>query len=302
VDFRQRRPTAEALAWVERALGPGWRVVAWRRMTGGLTSAVHRLTVRRGAGRQVIVLRQYERSAVHDLGKIIAREAAILRGIRAAGLAAPELLAACPGGQGAGGSPSILMTRLPGRVDLAPADPGGWLRQIAAVAARIHDASVDAPAYESWFDPAHLTAPAASARPALWRAARDVLAQEAGSPVTCFIHHDFQHFNFLWTRGRLTGVVDWSWASTGAPGIDVGHCRLNLAVLFGADWAERFRRAYQAETGRAVDPWWDLHSLAGYNDAWPRFIPRQVCGRVPVDIGEMTARVEEVLDAALRRL
>lgn len=302
MDFRRRRPAPEALAWVERALGPGSRVVAWRRMTGGLTSAVHRLTVRRGAGRQTVVLRQYERSAVHDLGKIVEREAAILRGIRGSGLAAPELLAACPGGQDAGGNPAILMSRRPGRVDLAPADPGDWLRQIAAMAARIHDAAAGAPGYRSWHDPARLVAPAGSARPALWRAARDVLRDGGGSPGTCLIHHDLQPFNILWARGRLTGVVDWSWASTGAPGIDVGHCRLYLAVLFGAGWAERFRQAYEAEAGRAVDPWWDLHSLAGYNDAWPQFVPLQARGRVRLDPGGMTARVEEVLDGALRRL
>ncbi|MCW2936210.1 MAG: hypothetical protein JWM19_7172 [Actinomycetia bacterium] len=62
----------------------------------------------------------------------------------------------------------------------------------------------------------------------------------------------------LWRRGRLTGVVDWATSCTGPADFDVGHCRLNLAVLFGADWAERLRLAYEAEAGRAVDPWWDL--------------------------------------------
>ena len=254
-----------------------------------------------GQSRRFVILRQYERSAVYDLGSIIEREAAILRGARAAGLAAPGLLAACPGGQDAGGDPSILMTRVPGHTDLAPADPAGWLRQIAATAARIHDAPVAAPGYESWHDPAAVTAPAGSARPALWRAARDVLRQ-ARRPGRRFIHHDFQPFNLLWRRGRLTGVVDWSWASTGAPGIDVGHCRLYLALLFGAGWAERFRLAYQAETGREVDPWWDLHALAGYNDAWPQFVPLQARGRARLDVAGMTGRVEEVLAGALRRL
>jgi hypothetical protein len=44
-------------------------------------------------------------------------------------------------------------------------------------------------------------------------------------------------------------------------GIGQRHCRLNLAVLFGADWAERFRLAYQAEAGRAIDPWWTCTRL-----------------------------------------
>ena len=31
-----------------------------------------------------------------------------------------------------------------------------------------------------------------------------------------------QHFNLLWSRERLTGVVDWSEACIGPPGVDVG--------------------------------------------------------------------------------
>jgi aminoglycoside phosphotransferase (APT) family kinase protein len=100
----------------------------------------------------------------------------------------------------------------------------------------------------------------------------------------------------------LTGVVDWGSAAAGPPDIDAGHCRLNLAVLFGAGWAERFRLAYEARAGRRIDPWWDLYALASYNDLWPRFIPVQVDGRITVDAGGMTGRVEELLQATLRRL
>jgi aminoglycoside phosphotransferase (APT) family kinase protein len=194
------------------------------------------------------------------------------------------------------------MTRLTGRVDLVPADRARWLKQIAVAAARIHDAPVAAPPFERWLDSARLTAPVSSTRKSLWRSVRDVLRENDGSPDSCFIHRDFQHFNFLWTRGRLTGVVDWGAASIGPPSVDVGHCRLNLAVLFGADCAEQLRLAYEAETGRKVDPWWDLHALASYGDAWQRFIPIQVDGRAPIDTGGMTARVEELVAATLRRL
>ena len=82
----------------------------------------------------------------------------------------------------------------------------------------------------------------------------------------------------------------------------MGHCRLNLAVLYSANWAERFRLAYEAEAGRSTDPWWDLHELAAYGDDWPQFIPIQVGGRIPVDADGMTARVEELLESVLRRL
>jgi aminoglycoside phosphotransferase (APT) family kinase protein len=65
----------------------------------------------------------------------------------------------------------------------------------------------------------------------------------------------------LWSRERLTGVVDWSEACLGPPEVDVGHCRLNLTVLFSADLADRFRAMYEAESGHKVDAWWDVHAL-----------------------------------------
>lgn len=296
VDFRRRRPSAEALAWVERELGV--RVVGLRRMTGGIIAAVHRLTVEHvpSGRREFVVLRQYE----HHGG--VEREAGVLRQAAGTGLPAPRLLAASAAGTEAGGHPSVLMTRLPGQVDLSPASQDRWLDQMADVAARIHDAAITAPAYDRWVDPWRLAVPAAASRPGLWRTLARVLREQESPSELRFIHRDFQHFNLLWSRGRLTGVVDWGSAASGPPDIDTGHCRLNLAVLFGADWAERFRLAYEARAGRRVDPWWDLCALASYDDSWPQFIPVQVDGRAQVDAAGMTGRVEELLQATLRRL
>lgn len=211
-------------------------------------------------------------------------------------------MAADADGRESDGRPAILMTRLPGRLDLAPAAPEGWLRQIAAMAARIHDAQVAAPPFRGRTDAAAPVIPASATRPAVWEALSAILRQQAPEPAPRFIHRDFQHFNLLWQRGRLTGVVDWTMSCTGPADLDIGHCRLNLAVLFGADRAERLRLAYEAEAGRAVDPWWDLYALAVYDDEWRRFIPIQVAGRAPVDTAGMTSRVEDLLEATLRRL
>ena len=96
----------------------------------------------------------------------------------------------------------------------------------------------------------------------------------------------------------MTGRV----TSTSSPDRDVAHCRLNLNVLYGHEVAEELRLAYEAEAGRRVDPWWDLHRLTGYTPDWQRFIPIQVRGRIPVDVAGMTRRVEEAIAGALRRL
>ena len=281
-------------------------MVAWRRMTGGISSVVHRLTIDHGGYRDVLVLRQYEHAALDlvdsETAAMIRHEAATLRAVYDAGLPAPEPIAADEDGRESDGHPSILMTRVPGRPDITPADPENWLRQMAAMAARIHEVRFAAQPFRARIDAAAPVVPASATRPAVWEAAFGILWQPAPEPATRFIHRDFQHFNLLWQRGRLTGVVDWAMSCTGPADFDLGHCRLNLAVLFGADRAERLRLAYEAEAGRAVDPWWDLYALTAYSDEWRQFIPVQVAGRAPLDVAGMTSRVEELLEATLGRL
>ncbi len=280
-------------------------------MTGGIASVVHRLTIDHGSYRDVLVLRQYEHAgepgSVCPTGVLVRHEVATLRAVHAAGLPTPEAIAADADGRDTDGHPALLLTRLPGRLDLTPADPDGWLRQIAAMAVRIHDVQVAAGPFLSRIDAAAPVIPApaipaSATRPAVWEAAFGILRRQAPEPATCFIHRDFQPFNLLWRRGRLTGVVDWTRSCTGPGEFDVGHCRLNLAVLFGADWAERLRLAYEAEAGRAVDPWWDLYAVTAYSDQWRRFIPVQVAGRAPVDVDGMTGQVERLVDVIVRRL
>ena len=141
--------------------------------------------------------------------------------------------------------------------------------------------------------------------PAIWDAAQAVLGQPPPAPTEsprCFVHTDYQHFNLLWEHERLTGIVDWVSPKIGPPDIDVGHCRLNLAVLFSPDWAERFRLAYEAEAGRVVHPWFDLFRLTRFSSHWQEFIPVQVGGRAPVDTAGMPQRVEDVIVATLGRV
>lgn len=299
VDFRRCRPSPETLQWVERAAGA--RVVAWRRLTGGIISAVHRLTVEHDGQRHQLVLRQFDQPT-KQRRDLVSAEAAILRALRSSGLSAPELVAACADGGVTGSHPSILMTRLPGRIQLMPEDRTEWLRQIASTAAAIHQAQVPAPAFGGRIDHTGMAVPDSASDPRMWQRMVRALRKPGSTPKTSFIHGDLQHFNLLWQRGRISGVVDWAMASAGPPDLDVGHCRLNLAVLFGADVAERFRLAYEAEAGRTVDPWWDLQAIAAYNDSWCRFIPVQVGDRALVDTQGMTSRVEDLLSATLRRL
>src|SRR6516225_7887684 len=108
VDFRRRRPSSQTLDWVERVVGA--RVVAWRRMTGGISSVVHRLTIDHGSYRDMLVLRQYEHWVLalidSDTAALVRHEAAILRAVHDAGLPAPDLIAADADGSESDGYPA----------------------------------------------------------------------------------------------------------------------------------------------------------------------------------------------------
>ena len=165
----------------------------------------------------------------------------------------------------------------------------------------IHAITPDAPHVSGAPDFSHWEEPR-SKRPHIWRAARDVVSQPPPATHEVFRHGDYQHFNMLWSRGRLTGIVDWTFPRIGPADRDVGHCRLNLAVLYSAERAERFRALYEATAGREVDPYWDLVALLRYSDDWANFIPVQVHGQMPVDGEGMTKRVEDLVALTLRRM
>src|SRR5437879_5368851 len=140
--FLQRRPSVETLAWVAASMGRGSRVVGYRRLRGGVCSAVHRLTVERRGVRTFVVLRQYPGGVgvEGDLEKEIAN----LGVVAGSGLPVPSVLAADVAGASTGGAPSLLMTRLPGHVHLNPAEPRSWMARIAELAVLLH--SLDLPA------------------------------------------------------------------------------------------------------------------------------------------------------------
>ena len=167
--------------------------------------------------------------------------------------------------------------------------------------ARIHALALDGKPFASWLDRSCLSPPPDASRADVWRAAIALLDEDRPPSRTCFVHRDYQPFNILWSRERLTGVVDWIEAGLGPPEVDVGHCRLNLTLLFSASVADRFREMYEAESGHEVDAWWDVHALLSYSPSWKEFLPIQIYGRAPFDAGGMTGRMEEVLTGALRR-
>ena len=74
-----------------------------------------------------------------------------------------------------------------------------------------------------------------SRRPRLWERALELARADPPPGPRCFIHRGYHPENTLCSRGRLTGVVDWTSAAWGPAAVDTAHMRWNLALTYGLD-------------------------------------------------------------------
>jgi aminoglycoside phosphotransferase (APT) family kinase protein len=113
-------------------------------------------------------------------------------------------------------------------------------------------------------------------------------------------HGDFNAGNVLWSRGRLSGVVDWETAESAPPSADVGSCRFDCVVTGGAPAAEAFLGGYG---GEPEDVWfWELLAalkfVAHYKEwlpVWHRF------GLTHLDGRTIRQRIDAAIADALGR-
>ncbi len=258
------RPPRQALAWAAARLGGP--VISAKALRGGMSSAVHLVTVRRPGGRRdQAVLRRYVRPDT-DEPDPAAREARALRLAGAADVPTPALLAVDPDGSQAG-VPALLMTRLPGRVDWWPSDPDRWLERLAALLPRIHGTALPpgtlprfAPYRQDSYRP-----PGWARYPRVWERAVEISRGPAPDLPAVLLHRDFHPGNVLWRYGRVSGVVDWLGACSGPAAADVAHCRLNLLTM-GIEVTERFTGIWERAAGTAYHPWGDVVTVVGFLD------------------------------------
>ena len=206
-------------------------------------------------------------------------EARVLRLLEGSSVAAPRLLADDVGRR-VFDDPALLMTRLTGRPPGRVPDLEAFLRELAAALATIH--AVQAPAkarllrYAPYGGSLDRRPPGWSRHRRVWERAFEILAGPPPPTRLGFIHRDFHQGQTLWSRGRLTGVVDWTTGCLGPSAIDLARVRLNLAADFGVDAAARFLKVHRSEAGEdSHHPYWDLLDAADALLDWPEPLTRE---------------------------
>jgi aminoglycoside phosphotransferase (APT) family kinase protein len=278
------RPPQKALDWVGSTLEA--RVVSARAVRGGISSAMHeiRLESPRGATRQVVLRRYVRPELIEEEPGIAAREARTLEFVESLPVPTPQLLGVDPTGIEAG-VPSVIMSRLGGRVhwwpsdtepsdkepsDTEPSDMNRWLSGLAELLPVVHDARPPQEGVVPRFAPyapERYVPPRWSTEDRVWERAFEIFLDPPPAGERVFVHRDFHPGNVLWSRKRVSGLVDWQAACIGRPALDVGHCRANL-YQYGLEVADRFSSLWEAVSGRTYDPWTEIVSIVGVMDVF----------------------------------
>jgi Putative homoserine kinase type II (protein kinase fold) len=295
-----------AVAWLEAACGSAAHLRTAHLLPGSTSATLYRLDFDGAVGPIQAVLRLFTNAEwLKEEPDIPEHEAAALQTAVALHLPAPQYLALDRSGL-FDSTPALLMSCLPGRVELTPPNMEDWLLQQARFLANFHRQPAPAFAwrYRPYLAADHLTPPQATVHPQLWQKA--IALVQAGAPLytPCFIHRDFHPVNLLWEQNRLAGVVDWVNACLGPAGVDVAWNRQNLAAMYGPEVADRFLDLYCREMGAAwsYDPYWDLRCLTDWLDEpFSVYPPWLQFGLTHLSPALVTERLEAYLASILAR-
>jgi aminoglycoside phosphotransferase (APT) family kinase protein len=257
------------------------------------------------AGDREVVLRVGQPGDVASF----ATEAAALRLAAGAGISVPALLGAdCVAGAGV---PLLLTERLPGSSQIPRDYDAPRLRRLGALAAKIHSVRLEPspalPARDQPADGIDLTGISSElGASALLRTAAEIVACARPAYAHCvFVHGDLWLGNMLWSGGGPCAVLDWEFAGSGAPGMDLGYLRCDAALCFGTAAAAVVLHGWEEAAGCAVVDiaYWDVVAML----AVPLelgFFPALYSdhGRPDLDQALLLSRRDAFLRQALARL
>lgn len=265
IHFTENRVPDRVLRWVVDSVDPQAVIQSTRRLQGGISSIVHSISMLVGEEVRNLVLRQFDNTDwLHKEPDLALHEAGSLQWAERAALPAPKIVAYDESGDKCG-IPAVLMTQLEGTVVLQPSNRENWLDGMAEALVSIHVLEADEFlwSYFTYNNVDTLEVPNWTSIPDSWSDAIKLVRMPRPLYKPCFIHRDYHPANVLWSQNKVSGVVDWVNSCRGPAGIDVGHCRLNLALLYDVPTADGFLSAYQRHAGLTFtyDPYWDLLSL-----------------------------------------
>lgn len=251
--------------WIINVVNHQASIQSAHKLPGATSSVLYTLVIKEGEKERSLVLREFNNVGwLSDEPDIAWHEACSLNMAARTGLPVPSLIACDKDGE-ACGVPVILMSHLKGEVVLKPENMQSWLQQLAESLIQIHQVNADDFSwnYFSYNEIDKIAIPEWSKVPDVWRIAISYAKKPHPKYKPCFIHRDYHPANVLWHDGKVSGVVDWANACCGPAGIDLGHCRWNLAMLYGIQIADEFLAAYQTIAGSTFyyDPYWDILSV-----------------------------------------
>ena len=124
-----------------------------------------------------------------------------------------------------------------------------------------------------------------------------ILAHGMPESGTVFVHGDVWPGNIIWTGDAVPVLIDWKTAGVGAPGVDLGELRKQVAIIFGPDAPDVVLDGWERAAGTTAEDvaYWD--AVAALNT------PTEMDGWAPfVDGPAATARRDAFLVSALKRL
>ncbi len=266
MDANGSKLTKRMLNWVIDAIDRRKaEVVMIEQLKGSTSSTLFRISLRMNRCLRHVVFRLFDNQDwLEEEPDLVLHEAMSLRCAAKTDIATPNIIAWDETGEICG-FPAVLMTMLDGTVQLKPNNLEKWLRSLASALGKIHaiDANDFNWEYFTYNDISSLETPPWTSIPQAWERAIEIVKCPRPSVHECFIHRDYHPANVLYLDGKVTGVVDWVNACKGPAGIDVGHCRVNLAMLYNVATADQFLAAYQQDQGSkfVYDVYWDVVSL-----------------------------------------
>jgi aminoglycoside phosphotransferase (APT) family kinase protein len=274
-------------AWLSEAAGAPVSITRMALLSGGAIQQNWALDVTLGGTEQRWVLRT-DNVAVLSVSLPRPAEFALLCAAHAADATVPQPLFCCES-RDVTGAPFFVMQRVAGlaqahRLARQAAAAGGnaaLARALGRELARIHSIRPPRPDLAVLGEPPDDSAlefiagqraaldAAGTPRPVLEWGLRH-LERTAPAPGEVVLNHnDFRTGNIMAADCRVTGVLDWEFASWGDPHADIGwFCAPcwrfgNLALEAGGIGPRaEFYAGYEAESGRRIEhdrvPWWEL--------------------------------------------